>query len=196
MTTQNRVCGRRWLLSACTVLVLVVPAAARAQGAACTPTPLAIRFPAIPVQFMGTFDPNVPGPGDSPLTPKETERLRTLYVVQPDRYLLIQSIAVKGTHPAKSYLALELVTDAPAVVIDNRGAVNYVPLRARHFLYARDASEYPAAVHVRDTLHATAMWGTQVQFGAQWTAGSKPEKFAITVTGTLVDVCKWGQIMP
>lgn len=187
MSAYNRPFTLRWVASSCVLLMFCTPNSVAAQ---CRPTLAAASAPVLPIQFTTQFNPQAAVAGDSPRTPDETERLNTIYTVPIGRYLIVESIAVKGTHPPGSYLALELETSG---VFEGPPANRPFASVARHFLYARDVSDHAAAVHIREAMRVIASPNTAVKLGAQWTKGAKPEMFAVTLTGTLVDSCRWGQ---
>jgi hypothetical protein len=105
--------------------------------------------------------------------------------VPAGRFAIIESIALKGTHPANTYLALELVTGLRT--LDGRGSF------ARHFLYQRVTGTDAIPIDLRETPRVYADTGTAIGLGMQASAASSIEPLAITITGVLVDLCLFGQ---
>jgi len=112
------------------------------------------------------------------------------------RYLTIESVSIKGTHPANAYLAIELragtqadVRVPPPRAIIGGTFANY----PRHFLYQRFETN-ATPIHIReDNLKIPVAPGANVFIGIQNSAAAAVDVMAVTLIGTLTDACLWGK---
>jgi hypothetical protein len=110
---------------------------------------------------------------------------RTIVIpeVPRDRIAVIESIAIKGQQPPKTYVALELQT-----VLRSGNQ----PSAARHLLYTQFSGSDSVPIHVREATKILADSGTAVGFGIQHPFTVRIEPIAITITGALIDQCAFG----
>jgi len=130
-----------------------------------------------------------------------TQKTRTPFVIFQNpprtavpRFLTINSVSIKGLHPANSYLAIELRTSSQA---DQRLPPIAVPgtfdTYPRHFLYGKFETN-ATDIHVReDNLQIPVALGANVFIGIQNSAEAAVEPMAVTITGTITDACLWGK---
>jgi hypothetical protein len=162
------------------------PSAQQPLNMPCATSPAAMAQPHFPFHYSERTDRLSRVGGDVLRTSDTREQPLKLLDVPADRYLTIDSIAIKGTHPTDSYLAIELITFVPNVF--------GTALPGRHFLYARDrADAQNTAVHIREPLSVVAMPRSSVLVGFQYSTGAKVEAFSITVTGVMHDCRLWGK---
>jgi hypothetical protein len=180
--------GRLFLIAAVAVLGQSTPGRAQVRPV-CAPMPAA-NNPVLPFQFTVSVTEAMLSRGDDLRTRATDEGLAVLLTVPRDRYVEVESVAIKGSHPQGSYMAMELRTAIPGVPVPETWARSG---SARHFLYAADAALESRSVHIREALHAVGGPGSQVTLGVQTGKGAKLEPFAVTLTGTLRDACTWGQ---
>ena len=120
--------------------------------------------------------------GDDTRTKDTSEARRLLFQVPPKLFAVIDSIAVKGTHPQDSYLAIELTTLGTAATSDTRTF-------ARHFLYNKQRPDAGnSEVHIRESLSGVTAAPTSyvalgIQLSKNETTVPKHEPFIVTVTG-------------
>ena len=105
--------------------------------------------------------------------------------VASNRFLVIDSISIKGTHPGNSYLAIELRT---TVVVPAR-PTDWV----RHFIYSKQSQGDSEALHLRESLNILTAPETPVYIGIQSTSGAPISQMDVTLTGYSIDACRWGQ---
>jgi hypothetical protein len=171
-------------------LAVLYPLNARAQElSGCTAS--ARNADAAPLLFqhsVKTSPPALPtAEADDPMTKETGEKQLVVYRIPQDRFALIRSVAVKGTHPPNSYLALELGTYIRSAGAGTNGI-------GRHLLYAKESAPQEREVHVREELPvAVGGPGTSVTFGVQVTKDTIYKPFVITITGTLYDCRDWGK---
>jgi hypothetical protein len=179
MTTQVATKRAFQVLAAATVLF----GAPFVQAQPCTMGPRAV-----PTRwFQETFSVTTATPmvtGDDTRTKDTSEARRRLFQVPPNRFAVIESIAVKGTHPQDGYLAIELTTIGWAATSDTARTF------ARHFLYNKQRPDAGnSEVHIRESLSGVAAApGSYVALGIQLskadTTALKHDPFIVTVTGT------------
>jgi hypothetical protein len=121
-----------------------------------------------------------------------------LFEVPPQQYAIVESVAIKGTHPANSYLAIELATlfgptghvfpttNTPVPGGQPRH-VTPLPLYARHFLYTKQSTG-AVPIGIREITKIIAGPGTPVSIGLQGSAQAI-EPLSVTLTGTFINRC-------
>lgn len=122
-----------------------------------------------------------------------------LLQVPSDRFAVIESVAIKGTQAANTYLAIELATSlgvgypsplpavTPATQVTPAFGIKPLADYARHFLYAtQSATTIP--VRVREETKILAGFSTKVAIGIQSSAPNI-EPFSVTLTGTYIERC-------
>jgi hypothetical protein len=153
---------------------LLVAVCCRTGSAQCVSSQAAKTYPRVP--FDLTAEKKIVATGYT-----------NVLAVPVDRIAVIETVAVKGTQSAGTYLAIELKT----VIKGMNLPVPQIPGFPRHFLFARRSSE-SAPVHIRETTKIYASDGTYVQVGVQSSAPSI-EPFSVTLSGVFIDKCAWGQ---
>jgi len=178
-----------WIFQ-CAAFALILACAAHAQRDCSVVNP----FPRLPVQATQML------PAVAAMDNSKGAQIVMLTGMTPprDRFLVIDNIAIKGTHPAKSYMALELRTTVtvspPARLTWSVGPVApQQQVWTRHFLYERGSHDDSSALNLRFPLNIYSAPGMPVYLGVQTAAGIGLEQMDITVTGYWVDACKWGQ---
>lgn len=157
------------------LLFFVLPVWGQRQLQLCSPSPEAQRLPRLPlqltrtVQFQATAEP----------TAKLAVSKVRLLTVPRDRFLLVDSVVMKGTHPAKAYLAFELQVSLGEW--------------SRHFLYTAQTGEQATVLQARTTLRAVAAPDSSLLIGMQKTKEAIVEPITVTITGFLIDRCLYGQ---
>jgi hypothetical protein len=134
--------------------------------------------------------------GSDPTTETPFQIINTsLLPSQTPRYLTIESISIKGAHPANAYLAIELRAGSQADIrfVPPRATAGSFATYPRHFLYQKfETTATP--IHIRqDNLKIPVVPGAAVYIGIQNSATAAVEAMAVTITGTATDACLWGK---
>jgi hypothetical protein len=124
----------------------------------------------MPFQFTQTVPAFASQQGSDQLKARLT---KLVSAVPAGRFAVIESVALKGTHPANTYLALELQTGLRT--LDGRGSF------ARHFLYQRVTGIAPVPIELRETTHLYADTNSPINFGMQASAAANIQPLAITI---------------
>ncbi len=161
--------------------VLSTATLSSAQPTACQSSPDALAFPNRPFQVTIVVPPPT-----AATPPRDTKEIvANAYQVPLDRYLVIRGVSLKGTQPDNGYLAIELRTAI---------AFGTAAVAARHFLYAKDGQSLPGrALGIAQPLEAYAYANSLVQIGVQASANANVDRLGVTLTGWLVDRCRWGK---
>jgi hypothetical protein len=175
------------------LVTLAACTAAYAQRVCAVPFP----FPRLPIQ-ANFYLPAVAAAQNATAPTKVQVTPLTAITPPRDRFLLIDSIAFKGTHPSNTYLAIELRTTTSASQPAAPGQSPGPPLVGqqvwtRHFLYAKANQAESSALSFRESLSIYSAPGMPVYLGVQSSAGSSLEQIDLTITGFWVDACRWGQ---
>jgi hypothetical protein len=154
------------------------------------PSPLGNTYPSVPFQVTKTLAAFAPQQGSAPL---KLNGDRLLYV-PAERYAVIESVAIKGTQPAGTYLAIELQTALRTMALTGPAAGRFGnAISSRHFLHTRQTGSEAAPLHVREATKILADAGSTVVIGLQSTNASTIEPMTVTISGVLRDVCTWGK---
>ena len=176
---------------ACLILVViggVTNVAAQPRRNCQTPS----FYPRLPVQATVILPATPAQTGSAAMRVRPT----ALSAVTPpqDRFLLIDSVAVKGGHPASAYLAIELRTSVAARYFEAPPILATPNQQSwtRHFLYS-DWRDTAAPLHIRENVRIYSTPATPVYIGVQSTAAAALEQMDVTVTGWWIDICEWGK---
>jgi hypothetical protein len=152
-------------------------------------------FPRLPIQ-ANAYLPAVAAAQNISI-PMKTQIIALPIAPPRDRFLVIDSVAVKGTHPSNTYLAIELRTTTTVSVAQVGQSVGPAlpaqQLWVRHFLYTKSTQSENLALSLREPLNLNSAPGMTVYVGIQSSAASPLEQMDVAVTGYWVDACRWGQ---
>jgi hypothetical protein len=165
----------------CAVALLTVTNIHAQPGRTCVVPPQ----PRIPVQWNLSIPPQAAQQN----TPNKVQVVPIFSNPMPsERFLVIDSVAVKGVVPQNTYLAIELRT----VLRTPSGAQ---PLWVRHFLHSQATGSTAAALHLRENVKIHADAGNLAYIGIRTSAGSAIDLIDVAFTGTLVSTCLFGTVV-